>query len=254
VRLGYAKGERLRFISHLDLVREMERTFRRADLPMLYSEGFAPRPRVSPGPPLALGWTSDAEWIDLVLEGEWSEERLEGLLAGLNRVATPGLEFRAAGALAKDAGALNATVSSNTYLATFPAPPFSVTLGELEAATAKFLAQSAVMVTRERKQRSRTVDIRPLVQELTVVGGTQMLLVLTARSDGSVKPTEVLQAALGLSDAQVPLIHIHKVGTTLAAGEGPLAGAVAQTEVPELETRNSYHREPAGNPRGHPGG
>src|SRR5207302_709049 len=96
VRLGYAKGERLRFISHLDLMREMERTFRRADLPMLYSEGFAPRPRISAGPPLALGWTSEAEWVDLVLAGDWAEERLSGLLGDLNRVATPGLEFRVA--------------------------------------------------------------------------------------------------------------------------------------------------------------
>ncbi|HEY2824752.1 MAG TPA: TIGR03936 family radical SAM-associated protein, partial [Gemmatimonadales bacterium] len=254
VRLGYAKGERLRFISHLDLMREMERTFRRADLPMLYSEGFAPRPRISAGPPLALGWTSASEWLDVVLEGSWDEDRLTGLLEQLSGVAAAGLTFRCAGAMRPDVVSLTASMALSTYIATFPAPPFAVTLGELETAVARFLAQPAVMVTRERKQRTRTMDIRPLVHEMAVVGGAQVLLVVATGSDGSVKPTEVLQAALGLTDAQTPLIQIHKASAVLTAGESPLAGAVARAEGEPLETRNSYHREPAGNPCGDPGG
>lgn len=254
VRVGYVKGERLRFISHLDLMREMERTFRRADIPMLFSEGFAPRPRISAGPPLALGWTSESEWVDVVLEGSWSDDALAGVLAALNRRATSGLEFFAAAAMPPDAASLNASIVASTYVATFPAPPFAVTLGELESAVAGFMALPEVLVVRENKRRTRTVDIRSLVQEVTVVGDGQILLALATGSDGSVKPTEVLQAALGLQETQVPLIQIHKLATTLAAGEDPASGAVARAEVEHSETRNSYYGEPAGNPRGDPRG
>ena len=71
VRLRYQKGEAVQFISHLDVLRELERSLRRAEVPVLYTEGFSPRPKLSAGAPLALGWTSASEWIDLDLAGQW---------------------------------------------------------------------------------------------------------------------------------------------------------------------------------------
>ncbi len=68
LRLKFSRGEELKYISHLDLMRLWERALRRARIPIAYSEGFSPHPRLSLAAPLALGITSEAELIDIFLE------------------------------------------------------------------------------------------------------------------------------------------------------------------------------------------
>ena len=67
LRLRFSRGEELKYISHLDLMRLWERTLRRAGVPMAYSEGFSPHPRISLAVPLPIGVTSEAELMDVVV-------------------------------------------------------------------------------------------------------------------------------------------------------------------------------------------
>ena len=67
LRISFSRGEKLKFISHLDLIRLFQRAFHRAGIALAYSEGFNPHPRMSLAAPLALGVTSDAELMDVVL-------------------------------------------------------------------------------------------------------------------------------------------------------------------------------------------
>jgi hypothetical protein len=76
VRLTFEKGAALRYISHLDLVRMWERAFRRAKLPLSYTLGYTPHPRLSFAAPLALGWTSTGEILDVYLREALSAEAL----------------------------------------------------------------------------------------------------------------------------------------------------------------------------------
>jgi radical SAM-linked protein len=255
VRLGYSKGETVRFISHLDLLRELERTLRRAGVPVLYSEGFSPRPRLSAGPPLALGWTSDAEWIDVELAGDWPQERLAGLLDDLNAHVAPGIEFTEAAAMPPKGASLVAAIEQSSYLARFPRPSFETTLGMLTQASTAFMAAPSMVITRERKRRRREVDIRPLVHEFAVVADDEAVLRVTTASNHSVKPTEVLSAALGLEQQQVPLIQIHKLEATVASGDCPTAGSLARAEVMSFETRDiDFSTRRARDARSHHGG
>lgn len=89
LRLALNKGEKLRFLSHLDYAQAVERMIRRAEIKMAYSEGFNPHMKISFSSALALGVTAAAEYIDMdVLE----EDSLESIMERLNRVAPPGLE------------------------------------------------------------------------------------------------------------------------------------------------------------------
>jgi radical SAM-linked protein len=255
VRLGYRKGDPVRFISHLDLLRELERTFRRAELPLVYTEGFSPRPKLSAGPPLPLGWTSDTEWIDVELAEAWPEERLSGLLNILNASSAEGVDFVVAAAMPAGVGALAAEIGESIYNADLPCPPFELAFGDLEQAVAGFMAEPSVVVQRRRKGRVIDVDIRPLVRELSVIARDQVILTLATGSSGSVKPTEVLHAALRLDDSVVPLIRIHKVAAMLASGEDPTAEAVAVAQVNNFEKGNThYGLQPARNACGYSGG
>jgi radical SAM-linked protein len=67
LRLRFSRGEELKYISHLDLMRLWERVLRRAEIPMAYSEGFSPHPRISLAAPLPIGVTSEAELMDVVV-------------------------------------------------------------------------------------------------------------------------------------------------------------------------------------------
>src|SRR5579884_25617 len=67
LRITFTRGEPLRFISHLDLMRFWERALRRAGLVVAYSEGFSPHPQIHLGAPLPLGTTGGAELLDVFL-------------------------------------------------------------------------------------------------------------------------------------------------------------------------------------------
>src|SRR5512136_1970848 len=68
LRLTFSRGEEIKYISHLDLMRLWQRALRRADIPLVYSQGFSPHPRLSLAAPLAVGVTSVGELIDIFLE------------------------------------------------------------------------------------------------------------------------------------------------------------------------------------------
>ena len=254
VRLRYAKLAPVRFLSHLDVLRELTRTCRRAGVPLVYSEGLAPRPRLGAGPSLATGWTSASEWMDLELGGEWDAGRLADLLERLNRCAAPGLRFLAAGVLPVRYPSLSASIERSVYRATFPEPPFASAFAERDAGCRTFLARDAVRFERERGGRSRTVDLRPFVYDLTALDGCTVMLELRTASDGSAKPTEILEAACGVPRRLLPLILIHRTDTRLAGGATPLDGCTVTVGEHTVETGNSDQWEPAGDPRGHPRG
>ncbi len=86
-RVKFAKRKELRYLSHLDLLRMFEMILRRAEVPLLYSQGFHQRPRIHFGPPLSVGLTSETEWADFELV--WSGSQ-EALMEKLQRVSPPG--------------------------------------------------------------------------------------------------------------------------------------------------------------------
>ncbi|MBI3973404.1 MAG: DUF2344 domain-containing protein [Chloroflexi bacterium] len=112
VRLTFAKNAPIRFISHLDVVRLWERTFRRARLPLAYTLGFTPHPRLAFAAPLALGATGGAELVDVYLA-----EHLDpaALAARLRECLPPGCEVIAAREVQLQGPALMALVRWAEY-------------------------------------------------------------------------------------------------------------------------------------------
>ena len=87
LRVRYAKGDDLRFASHLDVTRCFQRGLRRSGLAVCYSEGFSPHPRVSFGPPLPLGVVGEGEYLDAALEAKPADQWIDAL----NRALPQGL-------------------------------------------------------------------------------------------------------------------------------------------------------------------
>ena len=162
VRLRFGKAGKVRWTSHRDLARMWERALRRACLPVVYTGGFSPRPKLSFGLALPTGAESSCEYLDVELV-----EAEAGAMPGLLTPALPdGIDVLAAALLDGGAASLQQEVTSCTW----ELEVAGATRAELEDAVASVLSQGSITVTRERKGHAVTDDIRPAILRLAVEG------------------------------------------------------------------------------------
>jgi len=98
------------------------------------------------------------------------------------------------------------------------------------------------------------VDLRPLVFDLAALDASTVVTEVRTASDGSAKPTEILEAALGIPQVRVPLILIQKTDTRFAGGASPLQSCAVAVGDTDVEKGNLDQWQPAGDPRGDRGG
>ena len=173
VRIRFTKLGKVRWTSHRDVARMWERAFRRVQLPLAYSQGFTPRPRLSFGLALPTGYESLAEYLDV----EVTEDalgplvELDALGAELSAALPQGVETARVAALPPGASSLQEEVSSCTWRWTVVDPSRgALDPGELSQACGQLLSESTVTLTRERKGRETTDDVRPAILALRVLG------------------------------------------------------------------------------------
>jgi len=182
VRIRFSKQDDLRLIGHRDLVRLLERLFRRAGLRLGMSEGFHPKPRMSFPSALAVG----IEGLDEVMELELAESYpAETLLERLTSQAVAGLVFRSVEILPPHAR--KARVRSAQYRVSIPGGHGD----QVAAHTGRLLARSSCPI--DRPQGRGPVDVRRSVQELSFRDGV-LTMRLSAGRGPSAGPREVLRA------------------------------------------------------------
>jgi radical SAM-linked protein len=190
VRLRFAKRGDLRLISHHDLLRCVERTLRRAMIPMAVSQGFNPRPKIVFALALALGIEGRREIVELELaEPMEPAEVLQRLVA----VSPPGLDWLDVEAVAPGRSAPRA--EAVRYVLEVPDDRRDETRSRL----AILLESAQWPYTRHRPDRDVAIDVRPFVlgAELDPLGLLCLRMKMTP--NGSARPEEVIDA-LGLSD------------------------------------------------------
>ena len=169
VRIRFSKTGKIQWTSHRDVARMWERAFRRTQLPLAYSSGFSPRPKVSFGLALPTGYESVAEYIAVELVGTVDVATLPFRLTA----ALPeGVESTAAKVIPATAPSLQEEVTASTWRwAAVPSDDAEpVTYDELAARVDRALAASELLVTRSRKGVEQTDDIRPGIISLNIEG------------------------------------------------------------------------------------
>jgi radical SAM-linked protein len=194
--LTFAKGEALKYISHLDLARTWERVFRRADLPVAYSQGFNPRPRFQIAAALPVGVTGRAELLDVWLtEPVAPKEMLERLRA----ISPQGLDVLDATEVDLQEQSLQSQMRAAEYRAVVRS---TETISSISTRVQALLELPTVPRQRHHKGKWQTYDLRPLIQSLSVGLGQNeeqiLAMRLQASPQGAGRPDEVLDA-LGLS-------------------------------------------------------
>ncbi len=160
LRLRYAKRGRLRYSSHRDLARVFERALRRAGVPMAYSQGFSPHPKVSWAGAVPTGVASEAEYVELQLVQQVDPAVLRD---ELNRVLPPGMELIEV--VQAGPGALAERLEASRWVIELS----GVETEPLRAAVASLLAAESVEVERMTKDGRRTLDARAAVVSAEVL-------------------------------------------------------------------------------------
>jgi len=209
VRVRFSKQGKIRFTSHRDVARAFERALRRARLPIRYTEGFSPRPRLSFGLALPTGYESEAEYLDVELDGapcDGALGSLDDLSARLDAALPEGIRVLAVALVDRDSDAIQEAVTSCTWQIDLAADHATV-VDLIE----RVRSADRIVVERERKGRPSTDDVRPQVLSLDVVGevptGTRLLADLGTRPR-TLRPAELLTAiAPSLPSARVRRLH-----------------------------------------------
>jgi radical SAM-linked protein len=208
VRLRYAKRGRLRFTSHRDIARAVERALQRARVPMAYSAGFNPHPKISWLGASPTGVASEAEYVELALA-----ERVEpAVLRGeLDTALPPGIDVLEV--VEATAGSLAERIEASSWRIELP----GVRPEELAAALATFLAAPEVPVERLTKNGRRTMDARdPVVHAVATESGIGALETECAESYAildvvvrhvtpAVRPDDVLTGMRVVADLVPPV-------------------------------------------------
>ena len=188
VRITFSKQGALRYIGHLDLHRVWERAMRRASLPISYSQGFHPQPKISLAAALPLGFSSRAEVLDVRLNEEIPTEEI---FSRLKDNLPPDIKVTDVISVDERLPALQTTVLSAAYDVHLTEPVNGSELTRRVDALMK--AESLI-----RERRGKTYDLRPLIEMLSVItqadGRVWLKMTLAAREGATGRPEEVLTA------------------------------------------------------------
>jgi radical SAM-linked protein len=209
LRVRFQKLGKVRWISHRDIARCVERAVRRAKLPVAYSEGFSPRPRISFGLALPTGAESLAEYLDIDFAA--NEIDLTSVGVALSAGLPVGIDVTATAPLSGGADSLQeAVVACRWEIGLFGEPmPDKGWFGD---AAARLIAADSLIVTRERKGTVVSDDIRPNIAALSAEArsdGTPILVAELLTHPRGVRPAE-LGLALELPVTRLDLRRTHQ--------------------------------------------
>lgn len=213
VRLEYGVGDELRFLSHLDFLRLFIRAFRRAKLPIAYSQGFNPHPKMSFGPPLAVGITSSREYFDFELENPLP---LLEIVKSLQKGLPKGLEISGAQEIKNKVPSLMAIIERASYEIKIVSEK-GLTEAEWKGYINALFNRKEIHITRRTKEGPRSKEIRQGIFEIDIrqaQDGLVFIMVLQNGNQGAVRPEEVINALIEQEGAPLctGILKIHRTG------------------------------------------
>jgi len=196
-RITFAKKPQVKYISHLDIVLAWERALRRAQVPLAYSHGFNPRPKIQIASGLPLGTVGSAEILDIIVT---EPVDLAGALARIVATLPDGIAIHSIDEVSLKSPSLQPLLRRADYRVTVET---KLSFSDLTKRIAALLAADKVIRTRRRKKRDEEFDLRPWLHHLrleAVEDGQALLhMQLTAGQFGNLRPDEILKS-LDLAD------------------------------------------------------
>ncbi|MBN2012717.1 TIGR03960 family B12-binding radical SAM protein [candidate division KSB1 bacterium] len=216
LRLQFKKYGEMRFTSHLDMTRLFERALNRAGIKIAYSQGFNPHPKMAFGPPLPIGYTSNAEYLDVQLY----RERVFGLQILINNQLPKGIEVTDAKILFGKPDSLVSSIKRADYQISLTN---SFDQSYLQNKITELRSCETICVKRERKNDTIELDIKPFLIDLKLGNSPNELLIATVMENGrSLRINEILSELLSLSETDILLTPVKRIGLFMQQGENQM--------------------------------
>jgi len=208
----FSKEERVKYISHLDLMRTIQRALRRAEIPVAFSQGFNPHPRLSFASALAVGMTSEGEYIDILLEQDMEPQDFRD---SLNAVLPLGIRMLEGKEVSNKAPSLMSVIERADYLIEIPKSYKEFYTNDK---LAEFLAQDEIFAQKRDKKGLRNINIRGMIYHMKWIKDEKgSILLKAAISTGSKKnlnPDVLIKAFLdwaGVTNSHDESFRIHRL-------------------------------------------
>jgi len=211
LHIRFAAEGPLRYVSHLDLMRVWERVCKRAGLPLATSHGFSPRPKIALAAPLAVGVTSEAELLDILLT---AQVELAIALRSLSEELTPGLRIIELREGPLKQPSLQSMLRAASYEVVVPDRRSGQ---EWQEAIDGLMSRTEIDWSHQRGKETKSYDLRPLIMSIEIVDASEGMarLSMRLRNDerGAGRPEQVV-LALGADEEPT---RIHRTAIELAA-------------------------------------
>lgn len=203
--IKYSRGEEVKYISHLDFVKFIQRTVRRAGLPMSYSQGFNPHPLMAVALPLSVGVTSQCELMRISLENDYSENEVKN---ALNSVFPNGFKIIDV-KNCKESKIDFSSINRAKYIC-----KCEVTT-KTDFDINKFLSNDRILVMKKSKSGIKEADIKPHIHSLDCVEVKDDILTfsmcLDAGNEYNLKPDTVIEAMLKYDEEfKISFFNVHR--------------------------------------------
>ncbi len=203
--IKYSRGEEVKYISHLDFIKFIQRAVRRANLPMLYSQGFNPHPQMAVALPLSVGVTSDCELMRIGFEEDYSENEVKN---ALNSVLPNGFSIIGVKNF-KEAKIDFSAINRVDYVCKCEIE------GNIVFDIEKFLSNEKILVMKKSKSGIKEADIKPHIHSLELIDVKEDIFTYKMRLDAgneyNLKPDTVIDAMKNFDEKfKVNFFSIHR--------------------------------------------
>lgn len=212
IRLKFTKGNEVKYISHLDLMRVFQRALRRTGIPIAYSIGFSPHQEISFGAPLSLGVTSSAEYIDLKLENSMDIQEIK---ERLNSSLPDGIRIIEGAKLRDSYKSAMSVVTHARYRISMNIE--NVTPETLRHSIETFTIQEQIKVMKEQPKKDfalKEIDIKPMIVNMNIAlleeNKIVMECLLLSGSRGNLKPELLMSAFKAFTGFNINAIRINR--------------------------------------------
>lgn len=186
IRIKFEKTGCMKFVGHLDIMRYFQKVMRRADVDIMYSEGFSPHQKMSFAAPLGVGLTSTGEYFDIEVHTTDSSEEM---IRRMNETNVDGIKVSSYRLLDDN---------TKTAMSIVAVADYEVSLANSEAVSEiqkfeTFMAQDNITVLKKTKKSEVEVDIKPMIMEYKVNSDSVFMKLMTG-SENNLKPELVMEA------------------------------------------------------------
>jgi len=194
LRIRYTKRGKIRFIGHRDVARIWERTLRKANIPVLYSQGFSPHPRISFGLALPTGFESEAEYVDIYLGEEFfmNDFDSKSIQQDIDRALPVGMDALGIGIVSTSEDSLQEAVDACIWEVRVS----GVSIEEFKKIRDEMFSSDSLNIERERKGKLLVEDVRGQVHSMDITeehGDGVTILTELGTKPRVLRPTDLLK-------------------------------------------------------------